>query len=150
MLFLLVLVLGSSPLTRGKVTSLIRRSHLTRIIPAYAGKSQLCQSQRLHKRDHPRLRGEKRAGRETNIEFGGSSPLTRGKASTQPKKNGSTGIIPAYAGKSKNQKEENRNERDHPRLRGEKVVLTFVTVVTTGSSPLTRGKVSNISSKHGK
>ncbi len=73
-----LIVLGSSPLTRGALASRKRRFGCGRIIPAYAGSTDRHMVDVRAVRDHPRLRGEHaflvspcNAGR-------GSSPLTRG------------------------------------------------------------------------
>ena len=49
-------------------------------------------------------------------------------------------IIPAYAGKRKEIEDEKNNIKDHPRLRGEKMLDIPQRIAALGSSPLTRGK----------
>ena len=49
-------------------------------------------------------------------------------------------IIPAYAGKSLRLPASGSRWRDHPRLRGEKKIMTPPLSLPKGSSPLTRGK----------
>ena len=53
-------LIGSSPLTRGKVLQHSTQRVEPGIIPAYAGKSQSLDVWHLADEDHPRLRGEKR------------------------------------------------------------------------------------------
>ena len=70
---------GSPPLTRGKAAvckTLILRTGIT---PAYAGKSLTKAIASLCRRDHPRLRGEKRWPSSPPAGKKGSPPLTRGK-----------------------------------------------------------------------
>ena len=50
---------GSPPLTRGKAIMALYFSRISRITPAYAGKSICLAVSTRNKEDHPRLRGEK-------------------------------------------------------------------------------------------
>ena len=111
---------GSPPLTRGKVSASCYFSPLLRITPAYAGKSRFS------------------ANLETAIS--GSPPLTRGKAVTGEIVEGILGITPAYAGKRKKKTFTMPFTRDHPRLRGEKLLCLKRSSKHGGSPPLTRGK----------
>ena len=61
----------------------------------------------------------------------------------------SSGITPAYAGKSPHHLGELQNFEDHPRLCGEKYISTCVIVPSAGSPPPMRGKV-HIVEKNGK
>ena len=70
---------GSSPLTRGKRRSWVRRARRPRLIPAHAGKTT---APRLNSRPdtaHPRSRGENAPRSIIPSVRCGSSPLTRGK-----------------------------------------------------------------------
>ena len=73
---------------------------------------------------------------------GGSSPLTRGKPRVTPTREGSSGLIPAHAGKTLVKAEYRRPPAAHPRSRGENGHATHVLKGDNGSSPLTRGKLS--------
>ena len=70
---------GSSPLTRGKPCSPLRRSRSTRLIPAHAGKTALKGERDPIERAHPRSRGENTPIAVKVRVPSGSSPLTRGK-----------------------------------------------------------------------
>ena len=72
-------LMGSPPLTRGKDDPSGTLPSYLRITPAYAGKSAVCKTLILRIRDHPRLRGEKRAPLQAQHITAGSPPLTRGK-----------------------------------------------------------------------
>ena len=74
-----VLVLGSSPLTRGKQDDCGRGSLSTGLIPAHAGKTSGSRIAFPATRAHPRSRGENLRARPRNTGSCGSSPLTRGK-----------------------------------------------------------------------
>ena len=52
-------VVGSPPLTRGKGKDYVDENELTRITPAYAGKSATGAPVTNFSKDRPRLRGEK-------------------------------------------------------------------------------------------
>ena len=72
-------MMGSSPLTRGKLDARPRGRNHRRLIPAHAGKT-CCRAWIATRRGaHPRSRGENpRAGKPCALSMG-SSPLTRGK-----------------------------------------------------------------------
>ena len=90
--------------------------------------------------DHPRLRGEKATGADSTSYSAGSPPLTRGKDGEIGDSTFAQRITPAYAGKSSALKLQTLGQKDHPRLRGEKVRSLPHGVDDTGSPPLTRGK----------
>ena len=72
----------------------------------------------------------------------GSSPLTRGKHPATGVGAAYAGLIPAHAGKTRIATSVWSLSTAHPRSRGENVVEPVWTNVSTGSSPLTRGKHS--------
>ena len=90
---------GSSPLTRGTHSSLLREFLCTRFIPAYAGNSCLSTIPKCSLAVHPRLRGEL--------------------GSLHSKFQGIAWFIPAYAGNSKCGLPPRNRSSVHPRLRGE-------------------------------
>ena len=93
------------------------------------------------RRDHPRLRGEKRRGFITRTYTHGSPPLTRGKEVERLLLFLLLGITPAYAGKRRREHPPQTAAEDHPRLRGEKRRRMQTAGTHIGSPPLTRGKV---------
>ena len=111
---------GSPPLTRGKAHPSSSDSRGSRITPAYAGKRTRPAWGFLRCKDHPRLRGEKRRKDRSQKNAAGSPPLTRGKAAALRRCQRLCGITPAYAGKSYEGMPKRIEEKDHPRLRGEK------------------------------
>ena len=131
---------GSSPLARGKPVISTTVSSVAGLIPARAGKTSPWPGQRGQRRAHPRSRGEN--GRERS--FGGlgsgSSPLARGKPASGPCLVGSSGLIPARAGKTAVSSSAPRASRAHPRSRGENVPTMVTDQAEAGSSPLARGK----------
>ena len=93
-------IVGSPPLTRGKVRRALWAFPAARITPAYAGKREGLDSISKRGKDHPRLRGEKQRLPNRNLYNRGSPPLTRGKGSRKAKFPIRNRITPAYAGKS--------------------------------------------------
>ena len=69
---------GSSPLTRGTLSSELYTIVKTRFIPAYAGNSAELVGVQISHTVHPRLRGELKGSNRWRIFPHGSSPLTRG------------------------------------------------------------------------
>ena len=76
------------------------------------------------------------------MEFGGSSPLTRGKRADSHDSQADGGLIPAHAGKTARELNPALYSPAHPRSRGENYQLPRQGSNLQGSSPLTRGKLS--------
>ena len=72
---------GSPPHMRGKAFLYAKTSVLSRITPAYAGKSATWSSWRKPLWDHPRICGEKTACYPGKVQYEGSPPHMRGKVS---------------------------------------------------------------------
>ena len=133
--------LGSPPHTRGKDFRGISEDSDKGITPAHAGKSQCSGRRTMLPRDHPRTRGEKSSIRATSVFGLGSPPHTRGKDLTNAWVSAIIRITPAHAGKRRAVDNYSGIEKDHPRTRGEKAVLSFPWMFLSGSPPHTRGKV---------
>ena len=131
---------GSSPLTRGKLTSPDEQLIKLGLIPAHAGKTLCSDSYPASKRAHPRSRGENRGATGASWPPAGSSPLTRGKQDTQTNDAAVAGLIPAHAGKTAKHLQGTDECRAHPRSRGENGSVDLHIKEDAGSSPLTRGK----------
>ena len=131
---------GSPPLARGKGLSPGTSWYAPRITPACAGKSRWRESRAPEPRDHPRLRGEKRAACPRAPEASGSPPLARGKEYRIYQPGMAGRITPACAGKRFKLKITRKTQKDHPRLRGEKLLVRLLLLVIVGSPPLARGK----------
>ena len=86
---------------RGKARFSKMSASVSRITPAYAGKSFVSGLNMNNQKDHPRLCGEKTTLR-TVVQS-------------------DAGITPAYAGKSFKGECSGSDKRDHPRLCGEKI-----------------------------
>ena len=92
---------------------------VTGIIPAYAGNTISLRSTKPGFRDHPRVCGEHICAFYRDRYIPGSSPRMRG---TLPRVGviiKSFGIIPAYAGNTKDYRKHAPHVRDHPRVCGE-------------------------------
>ena len=91
---------GSSPLTRGKLSSAIARYRRVGLIPAHAGKTRRSRRISLSSGAHPRSRGENSTTPGRRLADTGSSPLTRGKRHDEQEWLPRDGLIPAHAGKT--------------------------------------------------
>ena len=131
---------GSSPLTRGKLNVRRVERRLERLIPAHAGKTQGPNGPSRDEAAHPRSRGENIMSHAKNTTVSGSSPLTRGKRHEVRGQGCAAGLIPAHAGKTGRWRSRSGVWTAHPRSRGENAVEAARADLSTGSSPLTRGK----------
>ena len=126
-LFLCLFCRGSPPRMRGKGEGQGNSHQERRITPAYAGKSS-----------HSMLAFCIRRG---------SPPHVRGKDSCTGKTPLRCRITPACAGKSFLKSFSQSRSGDHPRVCGEKLRKTAVSVRELGSPPRMRGKVKSSSGK---
>ena len=131
---------GSPPRMRGKARSCQANTSVTRITPAYAGKSSNVPSAFRCGRDHPRVCGEKAFVRSCCASRTGSPPRMRGKVCTYSATEHGYGITPAYAGKCRPDPEPDAGTGDHPRVCGEKLIPPLLGFGFTGSPPRMRGK----------
>ena len=133
-------LIGSSPLTRGKLVRSAGTSRANRLIPAHAGKTRSPRV-RVHSAGaHPRSRGENGDMDSEAALFAGSSPLTRGKPGISGLADAGKRLIPAHAGKTTPPHAATHSSTAHPRSRGENATNMPTSSVGIGSSPLTRGK----------
>ena len=134
--------MGSPPRGRGKAGRQRGRDTGRGITPAWAGKRFNCVCIVDIDRDHPRVGGEKAAGRKGVLPCLGSPPRGRGKARQDFRPEHRPGITPAWAGKRIRSKSGGSNWRDHPRVGGEKSRSCCCSGVYPGSPPRGRGKGS--------
>ncbi len=113
-------MIGSPPLTRGKVRALLEQLSRIGITPAHAGKSRAFTGTKNALEDHPRSRGEKLWSVSPPSSSRGSPPLTRGKVLIIISFHLTERITPAHAGKRPKRFRQDRRRQDHPRSRGEK------------------------------
>ena len=130
---------GSSPHTRGARALGARQGAPEGIIPAYAGSTCPGCAARRARGDHPRIRGEHKPPQQPALQYGGSSPHTRGAQHALLALVVVPGIIPAYAGSTAPPPRSPPCGRDHPRIRGEHYSPSGGTVNQLGSFPHTRG-----------
>ena len=97
-----VVGLGSSPLTRGKLTSRYNDALDGGLIPAHAGKTWNTGIRIVPSWAHPRSRGENSSSTPKKFPSKGSSPLTRGKRFARGRAGNLPRLIPAHAGKTPN------------------------------------------------
>ena len=77
----------------------------------------------------------------------GSSPLTRGKQRSRRSSVARLGLIPAHAGKTVEEARHRVEVEAHPRSRGENRSSSDPILGGYGSSPLTRGKPTDVGRK---
>ena len=135
-----LLIQGSSPLTRGKPRRSARGGRVRRLIPTHAGKTRLLRLARSCRAAHPHSRGENPPRRIRQIDACGSSPLTRGKPCRSQAEALDRRLIPTHAGKTPWGVYASVRFGAHPHSRGENGVSARRRPRPAGSSPLTRGK----------
>ena len=109
------MLVGSSPLTRGKHVECEQIPRLQGLIPAHAGKTHREWHPRAGSKAHPHSRGEN-AGRTVDVLVApGSSPLTRGKLIPVQGRFLVERLIPAHAGKTHQATCPVPDTRAHPR-----------------------------------
>ena len=144
MFLMMVYAVGSSPHTRGALSSYPTCELPRRIIPAYAGSTAWRRGSSLNRSDHPRIRGEHRFSVPRHEHLRGSSPHTRGALDRVGRHLDDIGIIPAYAGSTSAPRRMTRTAADHPRIRGEHSGRRLTPHCRHGSSPHTRGAPSRV------
>ena len=135
---------GSSPLARGILNRCVCKSYISRIIPACAGNTKsdkYCQNLYW---DHPRLCGEYAEGMALKDCLIGSSPLVRGILLFDILRSSTLRIIPACAGNTPSELQNQESQTDHPRLCGEYKQRKKTMLYSEGSSPLVRGILCDI------
>ena len=137
-------LLGSSPHTRGAHRGQLRTKDRAGIIPAYAGSTYREIGFETIDMDHPRIRGEHSMYSNLRTAARGSSPHTRGAHPVVLRHGDRLGIIPAYAGSTCRSAASRPSCRDHPRIRGEHRYVDMAAYRLDGSSPHTRGALSQI------
>ena len=134
-----MLILGSSPHTRGARETERVIAKDPGIIPAYAGSTSVHSRTPELSSDHPRIRGEHAPPAPRTFRSRGSSPHTRGAPYGGEDDNSGVRIIPAYAGSTVPEAGGLQRRTDHPRIRGEHELRWIWPSVKYGSSPHTRG-----------
>lgn len=131
---------GSPPHGRGKVLPCPALPYVSRITPAWAGKSWIVQNWSRPHKEHPRIGGEKPIVIPCRLASRGSPPRGRGKVQRVAGHLAAKGITPAWAGKRASMTPTATTTPDHPRMGGEKAVALFRTSKASGSPPRGRGK----------
>ena len=151
---------GSSPRRRGKRHRLGRVTLHARLIPAGAGKTPSKPRAISQPGAHPRVGGENDASQVTQTTgpgssprgrgnrvcpraprlVGGSSPRRRGKLRAEGQRPGREGLIPAWAGKTREARTVASLSAAHPRVGGENLSRRGDGLGGSGSSPRMRGK----------
>ena len=132
--------IGSPPQARGeRVLAPVRRQRV-RITPAGAGRTQLKTSPHRSPTDHPRRRGENGVAHYNGLIESGSPPQARGEPPTSRPGQPNPRITPAGAGRTVGIVLAGAFVPDHPRRRGENLLLGRHTCSPSGSPPQARGE----------
>ena len=131
---------GSPPRVRGKDGQVRICGHEIGITPACAGKSPLKGRICRYRGDHPRVCGEKLIASKRETLCTGSPPRVRGKEEEGELSARKDRITPACAGKRLWAAWKAQQEKDHPRVCGEKPNRAKTRESSTGSPPRVRGK----------
>ena len=131
---------GSSPRGRGKHSQRDQGRLARRLIPAWAGKTELPPGVEIWESAHPRVGGENLKAPPRPDSIFGSSPRGRGKPDRLQRREQGPGLIPAWAGKTGRACPPRRGCRAHPRVGGENVPHFGDGLLEGGSSPRGRGK----------
>ena len=131
---------GSSPRGRGKRSRTSGRWSRGRLIPAWAGKTPPAGAADGGDTAHPRVGGENSVSQSPGLCASGSSPRGRGKLSEQIGELTGHGLIPAWAGKTRDCARRFPVVEAHPRVGGENPRGQAGAHGPIGSSPRGRGK----------
>ena len=131
---------GSSPRGRGKHYLALSTRTFGRLIPAWAGKTELPPGVEIWESAHPRVGGENLKAPPRPDSIFGSSPRGRGKPGELARRVGDAGLIPAWAGKTCRTSATASSRAAHPRVGGENAAVIWRNLVPHGSSPRGRGK----------
>ncbi len=131
---------GSSPRGRGKQSCRCVPWVLSRLIPAWAGKTAAVERLTVRVPAHPRVGGENAYEAVERRRGSGSSPRGRGKPQSILTGRLWPGLIPAWAGKTSAVLRNNWRSRAHPRVGGENILNATKDDWREGSSPRGRGK----------
>ena len=132
---------GSSPRGRGKRCSPVSGPRWGRLIPAWAGKTEIDLYTKLDAAAHPRVGGENALNATMAANPIGSSPRGRGKLLVNEACQLTTRLIPAWAGKTGGEACLDADRGAHPRVGGENSRGHGTSGSNRGSSPRGRGKL---------
>ena len=132
------LPVGSPPLTREPLESLLAFLPIGGITPARAGTTLVIRKAYRCSWDHPRSCGNHRRSPLLEHPCIGSPPLTREPLKRKAKRTPAVGITPARAGTTDQAAEESCEARDHPRSRGNHFLAQSPLCNLVGSPPLAR------------
>ena len=135
-----LIVMGSSPRWRGKLTLALWPSGRVRLIPALAGKTGPRQPEPAIPAAHPRAGGENPVSVSPLVRPSGSSPRWRGKHREGLKRPSLLGLIPALAGKTQAGLKQSHATQAHPRAGGENLAAPLTDAQSLWLIPALAGK----------
>ena len=130
---------GSSPHARGTLGRILADGTGCRFIPACAGNATHHATQNPRNTVHPRMRGERQGTSPATKKATGSSPHARGTRTLPEVAFKPIRFIPACAGNARPGGGTTFRPTVHPRMRGERSVMSGPSAARTGSSPHARG-----------
>ena len=130
---------GSPPHPRGILVATGSRTYASRITPASAGNTPKVTGKGQQYLDHPRIRGEYISFNHNVCKRQGSPPHPRGIQINVPAAATISGITPASAGNTLKLQRIWMADQDHPRIRGEYLVISLDCYRLLGSPPHPRG-----------
>ena len=136
----MIVMLGSPPQVRGKLSHCKAVDSPSRITPAGAGKTGKPRQTRQRAQDHPRRCGENKLRVGCFRRFSGSPPQVRGKLKSEWRVTCNYRITPAGAGKTRLSPLRRLRRADHPRRCGENAGMDRNAYAADGSPPQVRGK----------
>ena len=132
---------GRSPLTRGRPVVMPLSFHSSRSIPAHAGETVILQSALDFHEVDPRSRGGDQVAHLMGAKLKGRSPLTRGRHPGTAHPGTAHRSIPAHAGETSYALSRGNARWVDPRSRGGDSHIRACCSLSTGRSPLTRGRL---------
>ena len=130
---------GSSPRGRGTRRRGPKGPARSRFIPAWAGNAHPNETTERSQTVHPRVGGERSAGRRAAFLASGSSPRGRGTRCRRYNDSIWQRFIPAWAGNAGRGTAQGLRTAVHPRVGGERAQACLDAVACLGSSPRGRG-----------
>ena len=131
---------GSSPQVRGRRVLGHVRCRNAGLIPAGAGQTSEMKCLALMLRAHPRRCGADLQAAADEIQAAGSSPQVRGRLDSAVSASAAARLIPAGAGQTSPNPENNRGSGAHPRRCGADQQFQARRFYPSGSSPQVRGR----------
>ena len=134
-----LVLLGSSPRMRGTLRVASSTASVSGLIPTYAGNTRTAIRSIATPRAHPHVCGEHAFQANIQLLGQGSSPRMRGTPVAGREPAHCAGLIPTYAGNTRQTLKKSTVSWAHPHVCGEHARIVNWFLVKSGSSPRMRG-----------